>query len=93
MVRFVIPEGRTELTVSESLSLAHQKSLDSGLAPVWVEEEEVTRLSPTKTVRRVEESLMILNTFLSGRVRHGPLLWARLRARHLQPGVQVHHRG
>ena len=49
VVRFVIPAGKTEVTVSDSLSLAYQKSLDSGLAPVWVEEEEVTGLRPTKT--------------------------------------------
>ena len=47
--RFVIPSGKSEVTVTESLSLAYQKSQDSGLSPVWVEEEEVTALTPTKT--------------------------------------------
>ena len=31
------------------LSLAYQKSQDCGLSPVWVKEEEVTALTPTKT--------------------------------------------
>ena len=35
--------------MTESLSLAYQKSQDCGLAPVWVEEEEVMGLTPTKT--------------------------------------------
>ena len=35
--------------MTESLSLAYQKSQDCGLSPVWVEEEEVTALTPTKT--------------------------------------------
>ena len=51
----MIPEGRSEVTASESLSLAFQKSQDSGLAPVWVEEEEVLGLSPTKTVSQYSQ--------------------------------------
>ena len=35
--------------MTESLSLAYLKSRDCGLSPVWVEEEEVTGLTPTKT--------------------------------------------
>ena len=35
--------------MTESLSVAFQKSQDSGLSPIWVEEEEVTALTPTKT--------------------------------------------
>ena len=50
-VWFVIPEGKTELTVSESLSQAFQKSLDYGLAPIWKKEMDTVRLKPTKTVR------------------------------------------
>ena len=45
----MIPSGKSEVTVTESLSLAYQKSQDCGLSPVWVEEEEVTALTPTKT--------------------------------------------
>ena len=37
------------MTVTETLSLAYQKSRDCGLSPIWVEEEEVTALTPTKT--------------------------------------------
>ena len=37
------------MTVTEALSLAYQKSRDYGLSPIWVEEEEVTALTPTKT--------------------------------------------
>ena len=49
-LRFVIPEGRSEVTVSEFLSLAFQKSRDSGLTPAWLGEREVMTLRPTKTV-------------------------------------------
>ena len=49
-VRFVIPEGRSEVTVSEFLNLAFQKSRDSGLTPAWLGEREVMTLRPTKTV-------------------------------------------
>ena len=45
----MIPSGKSEVTVTESLSLAHQQSQDCGLSPVWVEEDEVTALTPTKT--------------------------------------------
>ena len=45
----MIPSGKSEVTVSESLSLAYQRSQDCGLSPVWVEEHEVTALTPTKT--------------------------------------------
>jgi len=49
VVRFVIPEGRTEVTVTEALSQAFEQSKEAGLAPVWVQEQEVLNLSPTKT--------------------------------------------
>ena len=59
--RFVIPHGKTEVTVTDDLSRAFDLSQDAGLGPVWVKEKEVTRLSPTKTV-----------TFISGQlVSHG----------------------
>ena len=45
----MIPSGKSEVTVTESLSLAFQKSQDCGLAPIWVAEEEVKALTPTKT--------------------------------------------
>ena len=45
----MIPSGKSEVTVTESLSLAFQKSQDCGLAPIWVAEEEVKNLTPTKT--------------------------------------------
>ena len=45
----MIPSGKSEVTVTECLSLAYQRSQDCGLSPLRVEEEEVTALAPTKT--------------------------------------------
>ena len=50
VVRFVIPQGKTELTVSEALSLGYEQSKDAGLGPVWVSEDDILSLTPTKTV-------------------------------------------
>jgi len=49
VVRFVIPQGKTELTVSEALSLGYEQSKDAGLGPVWVSEDDILSLTPTKT--------------------------------------------
>lgn len=49
VVRFVIPQGRTEVTVTEALALAYDQSKEAGLAPIWVQEQEVLNISPTKT--------------------------------------------
>ena len=52
VVRFVIPRGKTEVTVSEALSLGYDQSSDADHGPVWVAEEEVLSLQPSKTVRK-----------------------------------------
>ena len=44
VVRFVIPRGKTEVTVSEALSLGYDQSSDADHGPVWVAEEEVLSL-------------------------------------------------
>jgi len=49
VVRFVIPSGKCEVTVSKALSHAFEQSKEAGLSPVWVQEEEVLNISPTKT--------------------------------------------
>eukprot|EP00092_Neocalanus_flemingeri_P010154 GFUD01010944.1.p1 GENE.GFUD01010944.1~~GFUD01010944.1.p1 ORF type:complete len:1552 (+),score=561.52 GFUD01010944.1:76-4731(+) len=49
VVRFVIPQGRTEVTVTEALAQAFDQSKEAGLTPVWVQEQEVLNISPTKT--------------------------------------------
>eukprot|EP00092_Neocalanus_flemingeri_P040838 GFUD01044457.1.p1 GENE.GFUD01044457.1~~GFUD01044457.1.p1 ORF type:complete len:510 (+),score=168.37 GFUD01044457.1:65-1594(+) len=46
MVSFVIPQGRTEIT--EALDQAFTESKKAGLAPLWVEEQEVLNMSLTK---------------------------------------------
>lgn len=51
MVRFVIPRGKTEVTVTEALNIAYDNSQDAGLGPIWVEEDEILKLTPTKTVK------------------------------------------
>ena len=49
-VRFVIPRGKSEVTVTEALSQAFEESREAGLEPAWVPEEDILRLVPTKTV-------------------------------------------
>ena len=51
VVRFVIPEGRTEVSVTESLALAFEQAIRSGMNPVWVQEQKVLNISPNKTVQ------------------------------------------
>ena len=58
VVRFVIPEGRTEVTVTESLALAFEQTSDAGMNPVWVQEQEVLNISPTKTVTFIHGDLV-----------------------------------
>ena len=82
-VRFVIPEGKTEVTVSESLSLAHEKSQDFGLAPIWVDEMDVVNLSPTKTVSYLV-SPEYSNYCHSGCVCNGPVRGTCLQPRDLR---------
>ena len=49
-VRFVVPRGKTEVSVSEALSLGYDQSSEADHGPVWVKEEEVLALQPSKTV-------------------------------------------
>ena len=50
VVRFVIPRGKSEVTVSDALSTAYDQSAEAGLGPVWVKEDEILNITPTKTV-------------------------------------------
>ena len=50
VVRFVLPKGRTEVTVTEALAQAFDQSKGAGLAAIWVQEQEVLNISPTETV-------------------------------------------
>ena len=50
IVRFVIPRGKTEITVTEVLNIAYENSKDAGLGPVWVDEDDILKLTPTKMV-------------------------------------------
>ena len=52
-VRFIIPRGKTEVSVTECLSLGYDRSREAGHGPVWVTEEEVLALQPSKTVSPV----------------------------------------
>ena len=61
VVRFVIPRGKTEVTVSEALSEGFDQSQEAGLGPMWVEEDEILTITPTKTVRKF--ILNILSNF------------------------------
>ena len=52
-VRFVIPRGKTEVSVTEALSLGYDQSAEADHGPVWVHEDEVLNLRPSKTVRHI----------------------------------------
>ena len=58
VVRFVVPEGRTEASVSEALADAFEQSKEAGLSPVWVQEQEILNISPTKTVTFINGELV-----------------------------------
>jgi len=47
-VRFVIPTGRTKMSVTEDLRATFEKSNEIGLCPIWIKELEVAKLNPTK---------------------------------------------
>jgi len=55
-VRFVIPRGLNEFSVSEGMGAAFNLSVDSGFNAEWVHEDQVLQLSPTKTDVFVLES-------------------------------------
>ena len=73
VVRFVIPSGKCEVTVSAALSNAFEQSKDAGLFPVWVQEEEVLNISPTKTVTFINGEL-VSHFCLSGESRDGRII-------------------
>ena len=41
IIMFVIPKGRTELTVTDSLAQAFNVSKEAGMSPIWVEEQKL----------------------------------------------------
>ena len=74
-VRFVIPRGKTEVSVSEALSLGYDQSSEADHGPVWVNEEEVLSLQPSKTV---SVYLHLINTYDNNMtVLRMYLLWIR----------------
>ena len=83
VVRFVIPRGKTEVTVSEALSLGYDQSSDADHGPVWVAEEEVLSLQPSKTVRKKNIHNFDRQFYLfTGCVCYGPVLWTSFRPHH-----------
>lgn len=48
MIGFVIPQGKTEVTVSQTMSLAYEKSKEAGLNIMWIKEQDVLSIQPTK---------------------------------------------
>ena len=70
VVRFVIPKGRTEVTVTEALAQAFDPSKEAGLAPVWVQEQEVLNISPTKTVTFIHGDLVSHPCHVTGESPH-----------------------
>ena len=54
----MIPRGKTEVTVSDDLATAFEQSQAGGLEPEWIQEEDVTGLSPTKTVKFIQGDLV-----------------------------------
>ena len=75
VVRFVIPRGKTEVSVSEALSLGYDRSSDADHGPVWVTEDHVLSLQPSKTV----SCNVLINTkhftwYFLGCICYGPVL-------------------
>ena len=60
-VRFVIPRGKSEVTVTEALSQAFEESREAGLEPAWVPEDDILQLVPTKTVSL---NLIVINSLI-----------------------------
>jgi hypothetical protein len=65
VVRFIISQGRTEVTVTEALAQAFDQSKEAGLAPVWVQEQEVLNISHTNMVTFIHGDL-VSHYFMSG---------------------------
>ena len=78
VVRFVIPRGKTEVTVSEALSEGFDQSQEAGLGPMWVEEDEILTITPTKTVRSLFSKLLTQFYMNSGCFCDGSVFWASI---------------
>jgi len=76
VVRFIIPRGKSEVTVSESLSFAFQVSQKYGLMIDWVREEKLLEMLSSGSLD--ESSVVVLDPF------NGPC-YSEIR-RHCQAG-------
>jgi len=48
VIGFVIPQGKTEVTVTQVMSLAFDKSKEAGLSTMWIKEQDVLNVKPNK---------------------------------------------
>ena len=48
VIGFIIPDGKSEVTVSQPLSLAFEKSKEAGLSAIWIKEKDVLDIKPTQ---------------------------------------------
>jgi len=48
VIGFVIPQGKTEVTVTQLMSLAFDKSKEAGLSTMWIKEQDILNVKPTK---------------------------------------------
>ena len=48
VIGFVIPQGKTEVTVTQALALAYDKGKEAGLEVMWIKEQDVLNIKPTK---------------------------------------------
>lgn len=48
VIGFVIPRGKTEVTVTQAMALAYDKSKEAGLSTIWIQEQEMLNTKPTK---------------------------------------------
>ncbi|XP_023332368.1 DNA topoisomerase 2-binding protein 1-A [Eurytemora carolleeae] len=56
-LRFVIPTGESELTVSDGMVNAFQLCSEQGFEPTWIKENKLLELNPTKTVTFIQGDL------------------------------------
>jgi len=64
VIGFVIPKGKTEVTVTQAMALAYDKSKDAGLSTIWIQEQEMLNLKPTK------EDVLVLDPFSGAAFNH-----------------------
>jgi len=48
VIGFIIPDGKSEVTVSQPLSLAFEKSKEAGLSAIWIKEKDILDIKPTQ---------------------------------------------